>query len=234
MASMTMRVITSLVTSMSSSEQEPLLPSSVSQGRSEGADQSEGGLISTWRARVGEALESATVHKLVITLIVIDAICVLVDLGYSLLHSECEPGGAESDPAWLEVLALISTGITTFFLVEIPLTLWSLGFDFYNPLGRIPHASLHIFDAVIIVTTFVLEVILKGKERELAGLLIILRLWRLLKLVGGVAVGAGELQEETIKELERVKRELEESRSALTRARDENQELRATLTLQES
>ena len=118
--------------------------------------------------------------------IVIDAICVLVDLGYSLLHSECEPGGGvESDPAWLEVLSLISTGITTFFLVEIPLTLWSLGSEFYNPLGRIPHASLHIFDAVIIVTTFVLEVILKGRERELAGLLIILRLWRLLKLVGG-------------------------------------------------
>ena len=108
-----------------------------------------------------------------------------MDLGYSLLHSECEPGGAESDPAWLEVLALISTGITTFFLVEIPLTIWSLGFEFYNPLGLVPHASLHIFDAAIIVTTFVLEVILKGKERELAGLLIILRLWRLLKLVGG-------------------------------------------------
>lgn len=75
--------------------------------------------------------------------------------------------------------------ITTLFLVEIPLTLWALGHEFYNPFGRIPHSSLHLFDAIIILTTFVLEVILRGKERELAGLLIILRLWRLLKLVGG-------------------------------------------------
>jgi septal ring factor EnvC (AmiA/AmiB activator) len=56
----------------------------------------------------------------------------------------------------------------------------------------------------------------------------------ILLLLIGVAVGAGELAEETYKELGRVKRELEESRSALTRAQDENQELRATLTLQES
>ena len=83
------------------------------------------------------------------------------------------------------MLSLISIAITTLFLIEIPLTLWSLGPEFYKPQGRFPHASLHLFDAIVIVTTFVLEVILRGKERELAGLLIILRLWRLLKLVGG-------------------------------------------------
>jgi hypothetical protein len=110
---------------------------------------------------------------------------VLVDLGYTLLSSDCEPSGAVDPPDWLEVLSLISTIITTLFLVEIPLTLWSLGFEFYNPRGPVTHATLHVFDAIIIVTTFVLEVVLRGRERELAGLLIILRLWRLLKLVGG-------------------------------------------------
>jgi hypothetical protein len=107
-----------------------------------------------------------------------------VDLAFTLLTPDCETPGADA-PDWLEVLSLVSTVITTFFLVEIPLTVWSLGFEFYDPRGRYPHATLHIFDSIIIVTTFVLEVVLKGKERELAGLLIILRLWRLLKLVGG-------------------------------------------------
>ena len=65
------------------------------------------------------------------------------------------------------------------------MTLWAFGVGFYNPFGKITHASFHLFDAVIIITTFVLEVILKGRERELAGLLITLRLWRLIKLVGG-------------------------------------------------
>jgi hypothetical protein len=50
----------------------------------------------------------------------------------------------------------------------------------------------------------------------------------------GVAVGAGEIEEDTYKDLARVKRELEDSQHALTRAQDEVQELRARLTWLES
>ena len=48
-----------------------------------------------------------------------------------------------------------------------------------------PHSGLHFFDAAVIVTTLVLEFALRGKERELAELLIVLRLWRLVKVVEG-------------------------------------------------
>ena len=75
--------------------------------------------------------------------------------------------------------------ITTLFLIEIPLSLWAFGLNYVNPLGPIPHATLHIFDALVILTSFTAEVVLRGKEREIAGLLIFLRLWRLVKLVGG-------------------------------------------------
>jgi hypothetical protein len=50
----------------------------------------------------------------------------------------------------------------------------------------------------------------------------------------GVAVGAGEIEEDTYKDLARVKRELEDSQHALTRAQDEVQEFRARLTWLES
>jgi len=50
----------------------------------------------------------------------------------------------------------------------------------------------------------------------------------------GVAVSTGELEEDTYKELARVKRELEDSSHALTRAQDETQELRVRLTWLES
>jgi hypothetical protein len=62
-------------------------------------------------------------------------------------------------------------------------------------------------------------VVLKGKEREVAGLLIVLRLWRIVKLVSGVALGASELSEAQTLELDRVKTELEKLKS-------ENAELR--------
>lgn len=45
----------------------------------------------------------------------------------------------------------------------------------------------------------------------------------------GVAVGAGELEDETIKELAEIKRELETTKSALSKAENENQKLRARL-----
>ena len=109
---------------------------------------------------------------------------VLADLSYTFLSPQCPPS-EEENPAWLEILSHISLAITTLFLIEIPLALFAFGPQFYNPFGQTLHASLHLFDAVIIIGTFALEAVLRGRERELAGLLILLRLWRLVKLVGG-------------------------------------------------
>lgn len=114
----------------------------------------------------------------------------LADLAYTVLSDTCSPVEGPDAPHWLNILSHISLAITTLFLAEIPVTLWSLGFSFYNPWGSVLHAGLHLFDAFVIIVTFVLEVVLKGRERELAGLLIILRLWRLVKLVGGQTNGS--------------------------------------------
>jgi len=75
--------------------------------------------------------------------------------------------------------------ITAAFLVEIFFALFAFGPQFYNPFGKTPLAALHLFDAFVVITTFVLEVALKGREEELAALLIILRFWRIVKLVEG-------------------------------------------------
>ncbi|GLB35049.1 putative voltage-gated proton channel activity [Lyophyllum shimeji] len=153
----------------------------------------------TYRQKTAQVLDSRGFHLSVITLIAIDAICVLIDLGYAVLSPECGP--VVEQPPWLEALAHTSLGITSFLMLEIPLATWAFGPGYYNPFGQVTHAPLHFFDAVIIVTTFVLEAVLRGKGRELAGLLIVLRLWRLVELVGGVAVGAGELEEEDARKL---------------------------------
>lgn len=140
---------------------------------------------------------------------IIDSAIVLVEVGYNFLRPpscQDEPSGTPEieQPSWLEVLLYISIGITSLFLVEIPLTLWAFGLRYYNPLSKdIPHSGntprgsiyittetfeplgFHLFDAFVIITSFILEVVLRGRERELAGLLILFRLWRLVKLVGG-------------------------------------------------
>jgi hypothetical protein len=132
----------------------------------------------------------------------------LIEVGYNFLRppacQQPEPSPELEQPTWLEVLLYISIGITSLFLVEIPLTLWAFGLRYYNPLAKdFPHSGnmargsidtstetielpgFHLFDAFVIITSFILDVALRGRERELAGLLILLRLWRLVKLVGG-------------------------------------------------
>jgi voltage-gated hydrogen channel 1 len=180
---------------MSESEQQPLLDPEI--GRPDDVNSKQ----HVFRERLAAGLESAPVHRLLIALvsprsvhvnidnsneqqILLDTGCVLADLAYTLLSPGCTPSGPDA-PKWLEVLSHISLAITTLFLIEIPLNLLALGWSHFNPCGNVQHASLHLFDAIIIIVTFVLEMVLRGKERELAGLLIVLRLWRLVKLVGG-------------------------------------------------
>jgi hypothetical protein len=59
-------------------------------------------------------------------------------------------------------------------------------------------SKFHVFDASIIVISFVFEVTLQGVEEEVASLIIILRLLRVIKIVDEISVGA----EEQMKELE--------------------------------
>jgi hypothetical protein len=109
---------------------------------------------------------------------------VLTDLSYAFLDDSCGEG---ENPQWLEAVGYISLAITSFFLIEIPLAIYAFGASFYNPLGhKVVHSGLHFLDASVIVVTFIIEVFLRGKERELASLLILFRLWRLVKLVSGV------------------------------------------------
>ncbi|EED84189.1 predicted protein [Postia placenta Mad-698-R] len=191
----------------------------------------------SWKEWAAEHLESPALHKTVIALarilVLIDSACVLADLGYTFLNETCTPD-EENQPLWLTILAHISLAITAFFLVEIPINIWAFGWTFYRPGGRALHSSLHFFDAVVIATTFIFEVVLRGRERELASLLIILRLWRLVKLVQGIAVSAGELEEGNARKLEETERELEGVIVALADTREENHRLRERIRTLES
>ncbi|KAL1745648.1 hypothetical protein HDZ31DRAFT_81826 [Schizophyllum fasciatum] len=207
---------------MLSSESDPLLPTERPSEAGEGEPRSR---ISVWREHTGEVLESRTMHLTIIFLIVLDAACSLADLAYTLLTPGCTPP-EDGAPAWLTALARLSLAITTLFLAELPFAAWAFGWAYYDPRGGRAHAGFHLFDAVVVAGTFVLEVVLRGKERELAGLLIVLRLWRLVKLVGGVAVGAGEIDEPDTKELD-------EAQEKLRALEQENASLRQRLSAYE-
>ncbi|KAI0686733.1 hypothetical protein BC835DRAFT_1420239 [Cytidiella melzeri] len=225
------------------SEQQPLLLPSQDQAnddveRGVGSEREvDKGRVARWRETTGEVLESRTWHYIVIFLArILTRICTIPAKipqlpncrVFTMFRYSPTQQGPDA-PVWLEVLSYISLGITTLFLIETPLTLWAMGFSHYNPFGPVPHAGLHLFDSTVIFVTFVLEVGLRGRERELAGLLIVLRLWRLVKLVGGVAVGAAEFDEENAALLAETRKERDRALTELKEAQAEIRTLRARL-----
>jgi len=175
----------------------------------------------------GEALESQRIHASVIGLIVVDSIIVITDLAWVFLN-RCN-AGEEDLPEWLEILSHISLAINFLFFFEIPLAIWSFGWRFYSPVSNeYPHAGFHLFDAAIILGNLVIDLFLRGKAEELASLIVVFRLWRIVKVVGGVAVGVSEYNEEAVIEIKASRAEIHRLEARVTELEAENAALKKT------
>ncbi|KAH8921716.1 hypothetical protein BT69DRAFT_1279635 [Atractiella rhizophila] len=175
--------------------------------------------VSPRKLRVRERLESPWTHRFIISLTVIDAICVISEIAYDLLtlekHCRCPDGGGTperhdmKEPLPIEILSRISLGITAVFVLEILFTVYAFGFSHYIP-WRVEHGFLHFLDATVILTTFVLELILPPSLSSITSLLILLRLWRIVKLVSGVSMAVNDLGDEgKERQILELKREIE-------------------------
>lgn len=74
----------------------------------------------------------------------------------------------------------MSIAILTFFMIEIFLKLFVFLWEFF-------HHKFEILDAIIVVVSFVLDIVLLFREHEFEalGLLILLRLWRVARIING-------------------------------------------------
>jgi len=169
------------------------------------------------RHEIGEVIESKKAHVLILVLTALDILLVILQIGASLL------GLDESEEAeWLlEVFAHASLAIVSIFVIEVFFKLYAFGFSYFWSSN--PHGYLHLADAAIIVISFLLEIFLKGAEQELSSLLIIFRLWRLIKLTGTVAIETAEHQQDQLERLQDqikdLQQQLDDSRAEVARLR---------------
>ncbi|KAI9358792.1 hypothetical protein BD770DRAFT_442993 [Pilaira anomala] len=182
----------------------------------------------TWREKLGEKLETQNFHIAVLGLVAIDTICAVIQIVYTFFH-ECQApftalSSSSSKEGLLfiafEMAEVIGISIVFLFLVECILCLIAFGPGYYLP--GWPHWKLHVFDAFVVIMSVVLEVGLRGKEREVAGLLIIFRLWRIVKVVESVIKSVSFTHEEELESLKEAYKELE---SKLKMQEEKNQEL---------
>eukprot|EP00731_Ephydatia_muelleri_P016269 Em0009g693a len=101
--------------------------------------------------------------------------------GYKGGKKSCIAFDAENEVNPAKVLNGISLGILSLFMIEIALKIVASGFGFFAH-------KFEVFDATIVVLSWIIDVASEKEEGafEAASLLILLRLWRLLRIINGV------------------------------------------------
>ena len=167
----------------------------------------------TPQQRLGRWLESESVHRLILAALIVDFIVVMAEILYTMFEDHnCDNKHQENghDRSHVEViltaLELTSLSIVSLFVVELTLKVYCFGIQYFT------RAKVHIFDALVVLITFTLMLCLHDEEEDVASLLILLRFWRVIRVIDAVAVGIGHQYEN---ELEEVKEQLRECRAQL-------------------
>ncbi|CAG8554706.1 1514_t:CDS:1 [Paraglomus brasilianum] len=106
----------------------------------------------------------------------------------------------------LVILNLIAFSINTIFLIELTLRL--LAFR-CTPFYKGEYWFLSLFDAIVVISTFTLDVILTGNLREVASLLVVFRFWRIVEVTEVAALGVARYDEEYDRQRNQKVKELE-------------------------
>lgn len=130
--------------------------------------------------RMGEVLESREAHYMVIGLVLLDLAIVLAELVLSSFYPTPELAPHLVHVAE-EALSYTSIGILAIFTAELVAKLLVFGITYFT------HSKWHLFDAAVVISSFALELSLRGVAQEVASLLIFFRLWRIIRIMHGVA-----------------------------------------------
>ncbi|RYP64865.1 hypothetical protein DL771_008580 [Monosporascus sp. 5C6A] len=162
------------------------------------------------RPAVQRFLSSRTQHWLVLALIVLDVAGILSDIFIGLIA--CELG--RKDEAWVgavrQALTTFSLVMSCIFMLELALSVFADGLAYFKD-------RLHCFDAFVIVVGFGVDLFEHGTAEEIASLVVILRLWRIVKLVDEIPVQASEQTEDLRREIERLEKRNQDLRAQIAR-----------------
>ncbi|EPE08262.1 hydrogen voltage-gated channel 1 [Ophiostoma piceae UAMH 11346] len=170
-----------------------------------------------WSSHSQRYLESKQKHYLLLGLVGLDAVAILTEILVFLVTCETGTQGEPWAETVLETTKLSGLVISSLFLAELLPSIWAVGWDFFG-------TWCHCFYAFVILASFAVDVLAHGVLDDIASLVVILRLWRMAKIVEEVSVGA----EEQVEELEARVEKLEHEKVVL------GQQLRALEEAQEA
>ncbi|XP_048820122.1 voltage-gated hydrogen channel 1 [Lagopus muta] len=130
----------------------------------------------------------------IVFLVVVDALLVLGELlmDLKIIH----PDKYHIAP---KVFHYLSLSILTIFLVEVGFKIFIYGREFF-------HHKFEVLDSVVVVVSFILDLVLLFREHEFeaVGLLILLRLWRVARIINGIILSVKTRSEQQVSKLKQV------------------------------
>lgn len=158
-----------------------------------------------WRVSLGEALESTTTHVIIVALLLTDLLATAIDILKEIhtTHADLDAcierlasGGCPSEfqrtEAPWEWLSYVGIAILCVLLLNVLALLLAFGAAFFKHAG-------YVLDAVVVVTALYLEVFLAA---DTAGLLVILTLWRIVRVAHGIFEVTDEAWDKEVKDVE--------------------------------
>uniref|UniRef100_A0A3Q3VM73 Voltage-gated hydrogen channel 1 n=1 Tax=Mola mola TaxID=94237 RepID=A0A3Q3VM73_MOLML len=132
----------------------------------------------TFRDSLQRLYTSEHFQVLVVCLVILDAIFVLAELLIDLSVIKLE-----HDHLAPEVFHYLSLTLLTFFVVELAGKMFAYRLEFFEH-------KFEVFDGLVVVVSFVLDIVFVFHEDAFdgIGLLILLRLWRVARIINGILV----------------------------------------------
>lgn len=151
------------------------------------------------RERLMYILHTNKFNIIVVALVILDSLLVIAELllDMNIIEVSDHRGGAELAP---KILHYSSLAILSVFIVEIFVKLYAYRLSFFRH-------KMEVFDAVIVIVSFILDIIFRNKEgpESGAGLLVILRLWRVTRILNGIVVSVKKQAEKKIQREKRLR-----------------------------
>lgn len=152
------------------------------------------------REQLCEILHSRRAQYVIITLVVVDMIIVIAELLIDLKAVEVHH---ESHAP--HILHYISIAILSIFMIELFVKIYAMGLTFFKH-------KMEVFDGIVVTVSFALDIAFSGKEGAVdgLGLIVLLRLWRVTRIVNGIVLSVQIQVDRKIEVLEKENSELKE------------------------
>lgn len=144
----------------------------------------------TLKEKLRHILHSKAIHLIVIVLVLIDSILVVVELLFDLGIIGPESG----EHVVREIFHGFSIGILTMFMIELVLKVWADRHHF------IRH-KIEVLDGFVVTVSWVLDIVLvfiNSVVLLVTELILLLRLWRIFRIVNGIIVAVKTKADERV------------------------------------